>query len=173
MLLPFHLLVSACVAIVPGLIAGKAPSMNALALTIEHVSRQGRIVLKVNNSTGDAVRLWRDSNSWGAARWRVLRIRQESVDLFYQDPDQDFTVNVPASSELAGGAANKEELDLNGEHWCAYGHCTLVGERRSPPGEVRFEPDDRVIVIYDVPFTPEALRLGVWYGVVAAGLKVQ
>jgi len=36
------------------------------------------------------------------------------------------------------------------------------------PDKVNFAKDDQVVVVYDVPFTNEALKMGVWYGVTAA-----
>ena len=37
---------------------------------------------------------------------------------------------------------------------------------------VSFEPNDIIVVTYDVPRTDEAVKMGVWYGVAAALITV-
>lgn len=39
--------------------------------------------------------------------------------------------------------------------------------------KISFEPNDTVILIYDVPATQEARDIGAWYGVVAASTTVE
>lgn len=151
----------------------KDESVNDFSLKIEQISRSGSVTIDIANSAKKTIRIWTDSNSWGAARWRVFRIRNGRLEIFYQNPDQDFTVNVPDFTEVAGGRHIEKKLDLNGGNWCGLGRCTLYNERRSTDEEITFESGDMIIAIYDVPFTSQALRLNVWYGVAAAILTVQ
>ena len=38
---------------------------------------------------------------------------------------------------------------------------------------MHFEHGDLIVVLYDVPFTPESLRLSVWYGVAVTSVPFQ
>ncbi|MGB0034195.1 MAG: hypothetical protein WBP79_01820, partial [Candidatus Acidiferrales bacterium] len=46
-------------------------SRNDLALRAVDVSHSGTIKVNVINASQHRLRIWKDSNSWGAARWRV------------------------------------------------------------------------------------------------------
>jgi post-segregation antitoxin (ccd killing protein) len=148
-------------------------SMNALNITKLEVSRAAQATLQLENSSKAPLRIWRDSNSWGAACWRVFLIRNGSLEVFFQNPDQEFTRNGPAFNEIPGGGHQDQKLDLNGGNWCGMGHCSIHSERGLGGKTMTFEPNDTVIVIYDVPVTQEARDQGVWYGVVAASTTVQ
>jgi hypothetical protein len=141
--------------------------MFAMTIRIVDASASGRIRVEIGNSSQRSVRLWRDSNSWGAARWRVLRIRNGLLETFFQNPDRTFTRNIPAFDELAEGAHVELDLDLNGGNWCGFGHCTSYDQRGFGGKNASFEPGDTIIVVYDVPLTSEAVKMGVWYGVVS------
>ncbi len=137
--------------------AQEGNSMKALTMRIAETSSSGTITVQLGNSGKKPVRIWQDSNSWGAAHWRVLVIRKAQLETFFQNPDKDFTRNIPTFREIAGGAYIEQKLNLNGGDW------------RGPTGHrIQFAPDDLIVVIYDVPFTNEALKMRVWYGVVAA-----
>jgi len=142
--------------------AATTQQMNPLLIRVLDVSYSGEITLEISNSSKDPIRIWKDSNSWGAARWRVLLVRKGHLQTFFQDPDQDFTVNKPTFTEIPGGARIEQRLNPNGGDWRG-----LEGQK------IAFVPGDVVIVVYDVPFTPESLKLGVWYGVSAASTTVQ
>jgi hypothetical protein len=148
-------------------------SMNALNITKLEVSRAAQATLQLENSSKAPIRIWRDSNSWGAASWRVLLIRNGTLEVFFQNPDQEFTRNVPAFNEIPGGGHLDQKLDLNGGNWCGLGHCSIHSERGFGGKKFNFEPNDTVIVIYDVPVTQEGRDYGVWYGVIAATAIVQ
>jgi hypothetical protein len=136
--------------------------MNNLKIRVVDVSPSGIITLEVINSSKKRIRIWNESNSWGAARWRVLLIRKGQLESFFQNPDQDFTRNIPTFKEIPSGSHFEKRLDLQGGDW-----------RHVAPEKVNFAKDDQVVVVYDVPFTNEALKMGVWYGVTAALTTVQ
>src|SRR5262245_53265608 len=70
-------------------------SMNDLKVKIVEVLPSGRITVEIGNSSKGLIRVWQDSNSWGAARWRVLLIRKGRLETFFENPDRVFTRNVP------------------------------------------------------------------------------
>lgn len=78
-------------------------SMNSLKIGKVEVSRAGNITVEIENSSREPLRVWKDSNSWGAACWRVLLIRKGRVETFFQNPDQGFTKNWPRFNEIAAG----------------------------------------------------------------------
>ena len=151
----------------------KAKSMNDLKVKIVEILPSGGITVELSNSSKELIRIWRDSNSWGADRWRVLLIRNGRLETFFQNPNQAFTRNGPSFDKLAAGARIEKKLDLNGGNWCGLGHCALYNERGFGGEKVGFEPNDMVIVTYDVPRTTEAHKLDVWYGVVSASTPVR
>ena len=145
----------------------------ALNITKLEVSLAAQVTLQLENSSKATLRIWKDSNSWGAACWRVLLIRNGRLEVFFQNPDQEFTRNGPAFDEIPGGGHLDQKLDLNGGNWCGLGHCSIHSERGFGGKKFNFEPNDTVIVIYHVPVTQEAHDNHVWYGVIAATATVQ
>jgi hypothetical protein len=145
----------------------------ALNITKLEVSLAAQVTLQLENSSKATLRIWKDSNSWGAACWRVLLIRNGRLEVFFQNPDQEFTRNGPAFDEVPGGGHLDQKLDLNGGNWCGFGYCSRYNERGFGGKRINFETNDIVILIYDVPATQEARDLGVWYGVIAATATVQ
>ena len=143
-------------------------SMNDLQVKIIETSPSGSITVEVTNASKYPIKIWQESNSWGAARWRVLLIREGRLKTFFQNPNQRFTRNIPTISEIAAGAHIKHMLDLNGGNWCGLGHCSKHDEHGLKGHEVSFEPNDMIVVTYDVPRTIEAVKEDVWYGVAAA-----
>ncbi len=83
-------------------------------IKITKVLQTGNISLEIGNPSKEPLDLWEDSNSWGAARWRVLRIRRGQVEVFFQNPYRIFTVNVTTTIEIAPGAHVETTLDVNG-----------------------------------------------------------
>lgn len=152
--------------------ADRDDQMNELEIKIKDISASGVVTIEMCNSSRSPIRLWEDSNSWGASRWRVMRIRKGELDTFYQNTDQGFTKNNPRFSELSGGACVERKLALNEGNWCGFGHCSSRKEHGIGGREVQFDPYDVIIVSYDVPLTPEATRLQVCHGVVAALMTV-
>ena len=142
--------------------------VKGLALEISNVAPFGIVQVKFRNLSADPVRIWDEANSWGAARWRVLRIRGGRLESFFANPDRVFTRNIPSFTEIAGGGELGRRLDLNAGNWCGFGHCSPFYEHGIAGRKVRFETGDRIVVLYDVPPSIEAVRMGVWYGVVAA-----
>jgi hypothetical protein len=134
-------------------------SMKPLNISIAQVSRSGAIDVELINVSESPVRVFKESNSWGADRWRVLVIRRGNLTVYSQRLNQVFTRNIPASEELAPGARLRKALDLNTKAW-----------RKADDPKVTFDSGDIIIAIYDVPFTPEAHKFGVWNGTIA-GLK--
>jgi hypothetical protein len=136
-----------------------------LELKIAESSPSGVITIEMNNSSAKPLRIWDESNSWGAARWRVVVIRNGKTQSFFENPDQDFLRNVPTFEEIVHGKQKTHKLDLNDGNWCGLGYCTSYGQRRLTAEQIRLQSGDTIVVSYDVPFAPESLRLGVWYGV--------
>ena len=154
--------------------SGSGEAANGLVLTIKEVAQSGRVVLDIGNVSGRPIRLWKESNSWGAARWRVLRLRGERLDTFYENPDQDFLLNRPQLEEIRPGEHVVRALNPNAGNWCAFGRCTKELERRTKDQSVSFESGDVTIVIYDVPdMPPLSYQLKAWYGVIAASATVR
>jgi hypothetical protein len=154
-------------------IAATGKPVNALTLKVLDVQRSGTVTVELGNSSNIAVRIWKESNSWGAARWRVLRIRKGQLETFFQNPDRGFTKNNPSFTEIAGGGHIQQKLDLNEGNWCGLGHCGAYNEKGFGSEKMSFEPNDTVVVIYDAPRTNESGKMGVWYGVAAAFTTVQ
>jgi hypothetical protein len=109
------------------------------------------------------LRIWKETNSWGAAHWRILLMKRGRLLTLSQNPDQAFTRNIPAFSEIASGAHFEYKLDVNDGNWLG-----ANGE------QVDFDPGDTIVAIYDVPkqdgwagapVTIEASRMNVWYGI--------
>lgn len=147
--------------------------INSVKIGKVEASRAGDIGVEILNSSKKPIKLWKDSNSWGAASWRGLLVRKGQLETFYQNPDQVFTVNRPTFNEIAAGGRFEQKLDVNGGNWCGMGHCALHSERGFGGKRVTFEANDIVIVIYDVPATQEARDKSVWYGVIAATANIQ
>ena len=136
------------------LVAGERQSVRTLEMEIQEVSATGTVVVQIRHSSSQSCKIWEESNSWGASRWRVLQIRNGAVSLHFQDPDKNFFKNTPQYREIPPGGQIVERLDLSSGDWRGLGS-----------EKIHFERGDLVVVIYDVPFTPENLKLGVWYGV--------
>jgi hypothetical protein len=141
--------------------AAQMRAQNTLDINVVQASRSAKMKVKVANSSKKPLRIWKDSNSWGAARWRALVLRNGKLQAFYENPDQDFTVNVPTFDDIARGSHLEKSMDLNDGSW--------IG----PEGKRVFMPGDTLVIIYDVPFTPECLKMGVWYGVTSTSTVVR
>jgi len=130
-----------------------------LKLTVVKVSHSGTVTVSMTNSSRQkSLRVWRESNSWGALRWCVLLIRKGQVSTIFEDPDGvGFTRNIPTFDEIAAGSYIDRQLDVNGEYWSHAGR-----------DKIHFETGDQVIVLYDVPPENEAKQMHVWYGVASA-----
>lgn len=145
-----------------------AKDMMPLEIKIAKVLPSGSIIVTVNNPSKLPIKIWKDSNSWGAAHWRILVLRNGQLEVLFQNPNQRFTMNVPRFDEVAGKAHIEQKFDLNGGNWCWRGHCTSYDESRTDGERFGFEPNDTILILYDVPRTIEAVNMGVWYGVAAA-----
>ena len=168
----FSTLIFVCLFLATIAVAEDKP-MKGLDIKIVEVPPSGSVTVKISNSSKDLIKVWQESNSWGAARWRVLLIRKGHLETFFQNPNQRFTRNIPTSNEIAAGAQIEQKLDLNGGDWCGFGHCSAYNEHGFSGREASFEPGDIVVVTYDVPRTNEASKMGVWYGVTGALTIVQ
>lgn len=135
-------------------VSSVASDDSGLSLKITKLSRQGKVTVQLFNTMSHSARVWKDSNSWGAAHWRFLVIRKGHLNIYFENPAREFTRNIPAFEEIRPGKSIKHEIDIASGEW-----------RSSSAKGVELEPDDTVVIIYDVPFTPEAERMNVWYGV--------
>jgi len=87
--------------------------MKALTLKILRVSPPGTIDVSLKNSSQESIKIWQDSNSWGAARWRVMLARNGHIETLYQNPDQIFSRNVPHYFLVEKGQTVQKTLDVN------------------------------------------------------------
>jgi len=131
--------------------------MKALTLKILRVSPPGTIDVSLKNSSQESIKIWQDSNSWGAARWRVMLARNGHIETLYQNPDQIFSRNVPHYFLVEKGQTVQKTLDVNDGNW-----------RGLSKGKITFKTGDSLTVVYNVPVSDEARKAGVWYGVVSA-----
>jgi len=138
-----------------------------IEINVDSVSPAGEIILTLKNASQSTIRLWEEYNSWGAARWRVLLYRGGHLDVFFQNPNQGFTKNNPSFTEIEGGAHVQQKLNLNAGDWCLQDQCAAYDERGIGGKKIKFQANDKIFIIYDVPRTVEAIKLNVWYGVVA------
>lgn len=145
-----------------GSAAAEDKSADALTLRVTQVSLPGTVTVEMENSSKEPIRVFRDSNSWGAARWRLLLIRDGKLETFFQILTEIFTMNIPEFREITGGGHFEQKLDLNGGDWHG-----VSGKKFT------FKSGDTVIIVYDVPITTEALDRGVWHGTAAALTTVQ
>ena len=148
--------------------AKRMPVAAEPSVRIVKSSTSGTIAIEVGNPSTEKLRVWDESNSWGADRWRVLRVRNGQIETFLQNLHQVFTANFPSFNEIAPKAHLDRTLDLNGGDWCTHGKCSSFNEHGIGGQTISFEADDTVIVVYDVPPTKESQDMGVWSGVVSA-----
>jgi hypothetical protein len=132
-----------------------------LELRVLKVSPPHAVSVELRNSTSQSLRVFSESNRWGAARWRLLRVRGEDVALAYQVPVHAFSRNLPGYDELPAQATWRREFDLDEAAWHTPGPATLM-----------LDPGDLIVVIYDVPVSDEARRLGVWHGAISASMRI-
>jgi hypothetical protein len=156
----FIFLLSLFVATTFGAFAQEPPP-TGLDLKVLKVS-SGTVTVELQNSSADSVRIFNESNSWGAAHWRILLLKNGRLETYFQNPNQLFTKNGPGYHELSKNGNEQKILDVNDGSWCG-----LDGQK------VNIGTGDTVIVVYDVPPTKEGYKLKVWYGVSAAFLQVQ
>jgi hypothetical protein len=151
--------------------AQKENAMGGLTLAIKEVKPSGVVTVELNNPLQKPVRIWNEANSWGAAHWRVLLIRDGRLKTFFENPDRMFTRNGPGFNEIAVGGHFERKLDIVGEGW-----------RGPDVQKISFVRGDILIVIYDVPnqfafseapISVAASKMGVWYGVATAMTVVQ
>ena len=130
-------------------------------LQVMSIHSKGIVNVRIGNPSRDPLRLWKNSNSWGASHWRILLIRKKQLITLSQKA-QNFSLNAPEYLELAPQASYKQSLDVNDGTWTS-----------SSSQPIRFVSGDEVIVVYDVPFAQESLSDSVWYGVASAFREVQ
>jgi len=109
-------------------VAQKEDTMGGLTLVIKEVKPSGVLTVETNNSSQKPIRIWQEGNSWGAAHWRVLLIRNGRLETFFENPDQGFAMNAPRFNKIAVGAKIDQELSLNSGNWCGFGHCSQYNE---------------------------------------------
>jgi hypothetical protein len=147
---------------------------SSLNLSVIGVSHSGQLTVRLNNVGKETVRVWDAANSWGSTCWRVLRVRKGVLDRnYYQNPYEDFLANMPNFQTLKPGEHIDMNLDLNAGDWCDSTNCSRRGQHGIGGRAVNLEPDDLIIVIYDVADTPEGDKRGVWFGVGTASTTVR
>ncbi len=103
--------------------------VTGIELQVERLSPSGVVTVDVVASPEKALRIWDSENSWGAATWRVLVVRNGRIESFFQSPLQIFTVNMPRYTEIAKGGRVTVKLDLNSGNWCGLGYCSRWDQR--------------------------------------------
>ena len=145
-----------------GLAVGGATPPSGPDIKVLSVSSSGKILIRMANPSSRGLRIWRDSNSWGAARWRAIRVRGARVDIWYQTPYQKFTRNFPVFDEIEPQRSIQTTLDLTQEDWISLTGPAFQSER-----------GDTVVLLYDVPITVEALEKSVWCGVATVSITLK
>jgi len=136
------------------LVEQAAARRTQLTLQVTEV-RATSVAVRLRNVTQASVNLPEQSNSWGAACWRIVRIRNGQSFVGYQTLTHGFTVNVPTTHSLAPGATWQQVLDLTKEEWKASG-----------ANDLRIQRGDIIVVTYDVPYSDILVRANAWFGVV-------
>ncbi len=77
------------------LISERDTAINSVKIEKAEATRTGEITVQILNLSKKPIKLWKDSNSWGAACWRVLLLRSGQLETFFQSPSQIFTLNRP------------------------------------------------------------------------------
>lgn len=146
-------------------VSGQSASsaLSRLQLAITNVSASGVISMKMLNRSEELLRVWDESNSWGAFRWRVIVRHNHRTTTWFQDADGFmFTKNQPQFQEIDAGSAITKKLDVKSGPWTS----------QEPGSRLALERGDTVTVVYDVPPSQEATAKDVWYGVVADSITV-
>ena len=133
-----------------------------MRIELSELSTDGHLTATIVNAAGTDVSVWEDTNSWGYGHWRIYVVRDGVISVHYQDPDANFTRNIPAFRRLKPNETVRFKLDLNDGSWIG------VATTRN-----RFISRDRIIVSYDVPVSGEARKMNVWYGVAAAIIDLE
>jgi hypothetical protein len=133
-----------------------------MRIQISRIQADGRVTVAIVNEASTDMSIWEESNSWGYGRWRIYVIRDGKISTRYQNPDANFTRNIPAYKRLKPNDAVRFNLDLNDGSW--------ISVAATPNG---FMPRDKVIVAYDVPVSDESRKMNVWCGAVAAIVDVE
>jgi hypothetical protein len=126
------------------------------SLRVAGYSSPSSVDVEIRNVSTLPLPIWKDTNSWGAARWRILILRTGHLVTCYQSPNLVFTRNSPVYIEVPAQSSRKQVLDLRAGHW--------LGNEKDCGS---FKTGDTVIVVYDVPPSREAEDFGVWFGVSA------
>lgn len=146
-------------------VAASESSPTDLELRIDKLSPTGQVTVSLHNSGQALLRLWR-TGRWSVGTWRVLHIAaiDGTLTTYYEDPNQIID-DRPMYAEVSQEKPRMRKLDLTGPFW--------LPRREARSGENIWATGDTLIVIYDIPMSPEAQKLGVWWGVVAAKAIVQ
>lgn len=111
----------------------------------------GGVALLVNGSPSP-VRVWATANWWGDTTLS-FEVVSAGVARRVERREQEYTVNVPASIELASGGVQEFPFDLGDGEW-----------RAGVPLEGLFARSVELVAVYDVPPTREAIDQGMWTG---------
>jgi hypothetical protein len=153
--------------------AAQKSTTRGICLKIISLANSGGLSVELDNTSAKPIRIWNDANSWGAARWRVLVLRNGQLEGFFQNPNRSFSRNGPGFVEIAAGSHVEQKIDLNDGEWCGFGECSSRDQPERQGKKKSFNPGDVVVVIYDVPVTGEAHEMSVWYGVIATSTVVR
>ena len=134
---------------------------DSLRIEVDASSGRGSLSVEMENGSEKLLKVFKATNGWGANRYRVLVIRKEQVYRFFQNSHQSYFYSHPSSSEIAPHSRQKLLLDLNDGDW-----------KGSAARGFALKSGDRVVVLYDVPFTEEAGKLSVWCGVASGAVVV-
>lgn len=134
-----------------------------LEMHILETDESSSIKLKFDNKSEKDVNIWKESNSWGYGRWRILVLQDNKViGVIVQSADEDFTRNIPEYTTLQPHSALSVTLNLRDGRW-----STVEGKA------ISLLPGETVIVLYTVPDSNESDKFNVWHGIVGDVVTVK
>ena len=134
------------------------------SLSLRIISISGpAITVEISNDSGKAVRLFTESNTWGADRWRVVDIGANGVKSFFMEVPEAYTRNVPETFSIPSGGKWKRNFLMTGKEWSS-----------SNKHSWSTRPGDTVLVEYDLRWEEmPGDQEGVWHGFLVAAKKVE
>ena len=126
-----------------------------LRIEVDATTGGGSISVELKNDSEKPLKIFKTTNGWGANRYWVQVIRKARVYGFFEESKDAYFYTHPGFSEIAPHSRLERSLDLNDGNW---------GGRRGR--RFALQSGDRVVVLYDVPFTKAAEKFNVWCGFV-------
>ncbi|MBS0458112.1 MAG: hypothetical protein JSS44_12385 [Proteobacteria bacterium] len=137
-------------------------SVNPLGIEVSSLAGASITVGVVNRSNRD-VKLFKESNTWGADRWRVVVVGNKRVRSFYQETPVAYTKNVPDTFSISAGGKWEKTLEMTDGTW-----VSSEGSSWSP------QLGDLVLVEYDIPWSTSVPGIdNLWHGFIVGSVEVK